>query len=302
MGKKTSIMLTLALVAVALVAALLAWRWDAVVERVSKKVVERERQAWIKRVQELEGMIAQLHRGEETMPLPPAERLSQVFGPASPLVRGVSPEAMKCKELEEALRAFCKYLDASETLRSQDTYKNSWTLMTDTLTTLERNLPKISAESYRPAIIVENSFYFFRILRREKINLIREVLKYESDLAEPLLGILYRWLMTGRKCDKLPSSPAALKAMYPYAGFFLNTLGGHSYLFRRDSRIGLLTLYYSTRVIHEANLKGLNELGIDLRFFLPLIFDEIQSRNDLLYSEEYLQVLSNLQLHYFRPQ
>jgi hypothetical protein len=61
----------------------------------------------------------------------------------------------------------------------------------------------------------------------------------------------------------------------------------------------LLTIYYAILAVHEANLQGLNELGLDLRFFLPLIFHEIQSRNDLLYAEEYLQKLSNLQLHYF---
>jgi hypothetical protein len=302
MRNKTPIALTVTLITIGVFVALLAWQWDAVVERLSEKGVDRERQAWMERVKELEGMIAKLHKGEEAKALPSTERLSQVFGPASPLVRGVSPETMKCNELVDALRAFCKYLDASETVRSQDTYKDSWALMIDTMATLERNLPKISAESYQPAMIIENSFYFFRILRKERIDLFREVLKYEADLAEPLLGILYHWLMTGRKCDKLPSSPSSLKAMYQYAGLFLNTLGGHSYLLRRDSRIRLLTLYYSTRVIHEANLKELNELGIDLRFFLPLIFDEIQSRDDLLYAEEYLQILSDLQLHYFRQE
>jgi hypothetical protein len=63
-----------------------------------------------------------------------------------------------------------------------------------------------------------------------------------------------------------------------------------------------LTTYYANLVIHEANLQGLNEVGLDLRFFLPLAFDEIQSLTDLLYREEYLQTLSNLQLHYFRQE
>ena len=158
----------------------------------------------------------------------------------------------------------------------------------------------MSAESYRPSVIVENSFYFFRLLGKEKINIVREVIKFESDLAEPLMGIMYYWLMTGRNCDKLPSPTATLKVMYQYAGFFLNTLGGHSYLYRQDSRIRLLTIYYSILVIHEANMRELNEVGLDLRFFLPHVFQEIQSRNDLLYAEDYLQTLTNLQLQYFR--
>ena len=158
----------------------------------------------------------------------------------------------------------------------------------------------MSAEAYRPAIIIENSFHFFRKLGKEKIDIARDVLRYEADLAEPLMGILFHWLLTGRQCNKPPPSLSTLTIMYKYAGFFLNTLGGHSYLYRQDSRIRLLTVYYSILVVHEANLQGLNEVGLDLRFFLPLIFDEIQSRNDLLYAEDYLQTLTNLQLHYFR--
>jgi hypothetical protein len=96
------------------------------------------------------------------------------------------------------------------------------------------------------------------------------------------------------------SNPAStVETMYDYAGFFLNTLGGHSYLYRRNSRIRLLTVYYSILAVHQANVRELNEEGLDLRFFLPLIFSEIQSRNDLLYEEDYLQTLTNLQLQYF---
>ena len=139
-----------------------------------------------------------------------------------------------------------------------------------------------------------------RLLGKEKIDIIRAVLRYDSDLAEPLMGILYYYLMSGRRCDKLPSPSSTIETMYDYAGFFLNTFGGHSYLYRRDSRIRLLTVYYSILVIHQADMRELNEEGLDLRFFLPLIFSEIQSRNDLLYEEDYLQTLTNLQLQYFR--
>jgi hypothetical protein len=271
-----------------------------VVEKIAGEKIKEERQGWMERTQELESMIQELQQGKESKPLLPAERLSQVFGPASPLVKGASPRSLKCQELEESLRAFCQYLDAGETFRSQKTYRDSWALFNSILESLEQRLPVISAEPYRPSTVIENSFYFFRLLGKEKINIVREVIKYESDLAEPLMGIIYYWLMTGRSCDRLPAPSSTLKFMYNYAGFFLNTLGGHSYLYRQDSKIRLLTVYYSILVIHEANMKELNEVGIDLRLFLPHIFQEIQSRNDLLYAEDYLQTLTNLQLQYFR--
>ncbi len=300
MGKKTSIFLVLVLILIGAAAVLLALNWDDVVEKIAEKPIAAERQGWMQRTQELENIILQMQKGKEAKPLLPAERLRQVFGPASPLVRGASPKSMECRQLEESLRAFCRYLDATETLRSQKIYRDSWALFTEILAAVEGTSPSISGEAFRPSILIENSFYFFRLLRKEKINIVRDVIRYEADLAEPLIGGLYYWFISGRQCDKLPSSESTVQMMYNYAVFFLNTLGGHSYLFRRDSKIQVLITYYSALVVHEANLRGLNEVGLDLRFFLPLVFDEIQSRNDLLYSEEYLETLSNLQLHYFR--
>ena len=300
MAKRISFFLLLTVIVIGIIAALVVWKWDVVVERISEEKVDAERHAWMERTRELEGIIIEMQKGTEPKPLRPAERLRQVFGPSSPLAKGAAPRTLKCVELEQSLQAFCKYLDAGETFRSQKTYRDSWAFFTDILATLEKKPPTISAETYRPSIIVKNSHYFFRLLRREKINIVREVLQYEADLAEPLMGVLYHWLMNGRTCDEPQSITSNLDTLYRYAGFFLNTLGGHSYLYRRDSRISLLTIYYSILVVHEANSQGFNEEGLDLRFFLPLIFGEIQSRNDLLYAEDYLQTLTDLQLQYFR--
>jgi len=302
MGKRTLIFLVLALVVVGVIVVLLALNRDVVVEKLAERPIAAERRAWMQRTQELEDIILKMQKGREAKPLLPAERLNQAFGPTSPLVRAASPKSLQCQQLEEALRYFCRYLDHTEILRSQKTYRDSWALLTEIVTTLEMTLPSVGGEAYRPPIIIENSFYFFRLLRKERINIVRDVLRYEADLAEPLIGILYYWILGGRQCDAPPSSESTLRMMYRYAAFFLNTLGGHSYLFRRDSKIRALTSYYANLVIHEANLQGLNELGLDLRFFLPLAFDEIQSLTDLLYTEEYLQTLSNLQLHYFRQE
>jgi hypothetical protein len=300
MKKRTPFFLISTLVLLAIVAGLIVWQWNALVEKIAGEKIKEERQSWMERTHELESIIQELQQGKESRPLLPAERLSQVFGPASPLVKGASPRSLKCRELEESLRAFCQYLDAGETFRSQKTYHDSWAFFNSILESLQKRPPVISAELYSPSTIIENSFYFFRLLGKEKINIIRQVIKYESDIAEPLMGIVYYWLMTGRNCNKPPSPSSALKFMYNYAGFFLNTLGGHSYLYRQESKIRLLTVYYSILAVHEANMKELNEVGFDLRLVLPHIFQEIQSRNDLLYADDYLQTLTNLQLQYFR--
>jgi hypothetical protein len=300
MRRRTGILFALVVILIGATAALLFWRWDAIVARVSKKAVLAERSAWVKKTQELQNTINQMRREEKVRGQLSVERLKQVFGPESPLLRGVSPQNMRCQELEQSLRAYCRYLESSETRRAHELNQDVWTFFSGILNNLGQHPPAISGESYRPNVIIENSFYFSRLLGRKKINFIRDVLSSDADLAEPLMGILYHWLLTGQQCQTPGPSTDALKTMYSYAGFFLNTLGGHSYLYRRDSKARLLTVYYATQVIHEANLRSLNEIGVDLRFFLPLLFNEIQNRNDLIYAEEYLKVLSNLQVHYFQ--
>ncbi|MFP3870942.1 MAG: hypothetical protein ACLFVT_08720 [Syntrophobacteria bacterium] len=300
MEKRAVVIAALAVVVIMATAGILVWKWDALVEKIAEKHVIAERQAWMERTRELERVISRMERQKEPQSFLPRERLVLIFGDESPLVKGVSPKCMECQQLEESLRAFCLYLDSAKTFNLPEAYEDTWAFFTDLVATLSRHLPTISGEYYRAEIILENSFYFFRLLGKKKIEPVRDILKYESDLSEPLMGIFYRWLISGSQCDKPPPSLPALKKMYRYAGFFLNTLGGHSYLCRRDSRIRLLTLYYSILVLHEANLQGVNELGLDVRFFLPLVFNEIKNRDDLLYADEYLQTLSNLQLHYFR--
>jgi hypothetical protein len=299
MTRKTTVILGVVGTVLVVSMALLAWKWDAVLEKLAGQAVEAERQAWIQRTRELEQLISRMEREKGPQVLLPEERLSEVFGPDSPLVEGLSPRGMKCRELEQSLRAFCRHLDQSQTLRVNQGSRESWTFFSEVLNTVARRPPTISGERYRAPLIIENSFYFFRLLGKKNTDVLREVLTYEADLAEPLMGLLYHWFLTGRQCESASPSLPALTVMYRYAGFFLDTLGGHSYLCRRDSRIRLLTLYYAVLVVHEANLRGVNELGFDLRFFLPLVFKEIQSRTDLLYAEEYLQTLSDLQLHYF---
>ena len=84
MKKRAPFFLISILVLLAIVAGLIAWQWDAVVEKIAGEKIKEERQGWMERTQELESMIQELQQGKESKPLLPAERLSQVFGPASP--------------------------------------------------------------------------------------------------------------------------------------------------------------------------------------------------------------------------
>ena len=124
MKKRLPFFLISSLVFLAIVVGLIVWQWDALVDKIAGEKIDEDRQAWMERTRELEAMILELQQGKESRPLLPTQRLSQVFGPNSSLVKGVSPRSMKCQELEESLRSFCQYLDAGETFRSQKTHRD----------------------------------------------------------------------------------------------------------------------------------------------------------------------------------
>jgi hypothetical protein len=82
--------------------------------------------------------------------------------------------------------------------------------------------------------------------------------------------------------------------MYEYASFFLNTLGGRSYLMRRDSKVRLLTTYYCILVLDRANDNGMNPNGVDIRPLIVLTANDIHSQKGLIHQKSYLAELSRL--------
>jgi hypothetical protein len=297
MKKKVGLFLVAAIL-IGVATGLVIRHWDAIVQRIAGKAMETERRDWVQRTQELEGAVARLQREHQRFQPASRERLEQVFGASSPLVQGVSASQLKCEELEASLRAFCDALNRSEIWRAHEVPPDSWKFFADILDTMAQRLPATGGIAQQPQVIVENSFYLFRLLGKKRLGVLRDLMKDEADVAEPLMGVLYRWLMAGRGCNGSQLQPQQFKVMYQYACFFLNTLGGQAYLMRRESRERLLTSYYAALIVHEATVRGVNESGLDVRFFLPLLFSEIEDRNDLAHADEYLKTLSNLRAYY----
>jgi hypothetical protein len=86
--------------------------------------------------------------------------------------------------------------------------------------------------------------------------------------------------------------------LYEYAGYFINTLGGQSYLFRRSLHLRLLIRYYSILIIDRANSVDANRYGIDIRYTLDALIAELQTNGDLENSQDYLENLIRLQDSY----
>jgi hypothetical protein len=141
--------------------------------------------------------------------------------------------------------------------------------------------------------------HFFRILGPKDILFLKDVLIHEQELIEPTMALFYKWSEIEAECQandldiKLP-----LNGLYEYAGYFINTLGGQSYLFRRALYLRLLIRYYSILIIDRTNNVDANRYGIDIRYTLDSLISEIESSTDLASKNEYLQTLINLQESY----
>jgi hypothetical protein len=104
---------------------------------------------------------------------------------------------------------------------------------------------------------------------------------------------------TSDKCckEELQGCPS-MGLLYEYAGFFMNTMAGRSYLLRRDSRIRILTTYYCVLILDKANEQILNHNGIDIRPHIDFSINDISNQKNLIYRKQYLTKLQSLKEKY----
>lgn len=186
------------------------------------------------------------------------------------------------------------YIRAREIGAAQDYFS-------DLVDRLLADPPVVSGETDSLFAILNNTAHFYRVLQKDDLLLLKDVLINEREELEAILDLFYRWSLISTDC---PASDVAinlpLPAVYEYAGFFLNTLGGRSYLFRRDARVRLLAQYYSVLVLDRANAAQLNRHGLDIRPTITSLLTEMPAVESLQWREEYLATLSALQDKYQR--
>ncbi len=208
-----------------------------------------------------------------------------------------SPEDKRtneCRILSEQVHGFFTHIDSEDYIKQFELQEPSQAYFIALTYKLLKNPPVVSRESDDLYTILKNMAHFFRVIGKDNIVLMKTILDRERDKIEDVMAELYQWT-AWENCnnDMLQFSPS-LEQMYEYAGFFLNTMGGRSYLFRRDSRSRLLVNYYSVLLIERANKEGLNQHGIDIALIIPQLVQEIDSSNQLIYKENYIDSLYNV--------
>jgi hypothetical protein len=257
--------------------------------------LKKEQKKHLDRIAQLEAEITQLKQALEVQEstTPSESELANVFGPEKsmePIIIG----KMDCKKITAQAVAFFQYLDSKAYLIWPGINMQAEELFDQISKQLAAAPPINVGEMENLYSLLRNVTHFYRILGKNRINLMKEILDSESDVMEPAMSVLFAWIITCNKnTDRLN-----LNTLYQYAHFFLNTLGGRSYLLRRDTKQRLLINYYALLVIDMANDAKLNSYGFDIRPHLDYVFYDLNNQKGLMYRQRYLSRLSALQNKY----
>ena len=227
---------------------------------------------------------------------PSKEKVIKIFGTEEPVSQNLS-----LKESERRINAFFSYLDRQQYVKSYKFFNRTKKQFQQIFNMLAKRPPIVTRETDSINDVLDNVFYFYRVLGKERITLIKDILENESDIIEPLLHTFYYWFTSSDKHSKLELTRPSIEQLYRYACFFLETLGGRSYVFRRDSKVRILTLYYCVLIIDQSNINGVNSIGIDIRPHLKFILKDVAYQKGSNYKNHYLIKLEMLKKKYRLP-
>ena len=294
-NNKNTIVIAAVIVAVVL-AGVGYFAWQKSIDKAARQTAQSERQA------------SEVKRPDTSpqMPTAPSATMPELLAPTPtpwpvpvatpvPALTTIDP----CQEATEKLQAFFNYLDQQEYVADYTLKEKSTEHFALIAKKLFANPPVVNRETDDLFTILTNSAHFYRILGKKNLLLIKDILNHEADNLETIMADFYNWSTTEPDCDNQSFAlHLPLNSLYEYAGFFLNTLGGQSYLFRRESKTRMLVKYYAVLVIDQANEKGLNRHGIDIRTPLRSTIGEMEVSQNLAQREAYLEKLLIMQAKY----
>jgi len=239
---------------------------------------------------------------EGSKPVPEStEKITEVKSPPATVVPTVpTPAKNVCEENREKLEELFAYLDGRDYVASYELKGGASEHFKGLLARLLKTPPFVQREETDSLErVLRNKAHFYRILGRKDALLLRDIVRKEGDILESAFAILYQAMLLQEKCGTDgPWLHAPLAEVYPYALFFLNTMGGSSYLMRRDSRVRILVRYYSILILDQANQRTLNRLGMGMQPSLDVLIGDLKGAANLSRKEEYLGILENIRSRY----
>ncbi len=199
-----------------------------------------------------------------------------------------------CKEARQNIMEFLFYLNQKEYLSKYLKGKDIKKQIALVVKKLSQNLPNPEGEGANDEIMIRNIYHLFRTLSLEEIKMIKQILDNESDQMEYIMSCYYVWLSSQDKCPNLDDILPSMKVAYTYASFFLNTIGGRSYLFRRSNPLQLLLRYYCVLIVNDMAKKGENIYNINISPMVKELRDELSRFPELRFQDHYIATLNKI--------
>lgn len=209
----------------------------------------------------------------------------QVYDPANPFI--------------DEIDGFYTHLDQQEYMKQFGLSMPSKVHFSELLQKLMDNPPTVSRETDDLFTLLKNTAHFFRVLGKDNIIILKGILDREKPYVESILKAFYFLIDHPQRLKEEYQLSMPFTSLYDYAGFFLNTMGGRLYLFRRDSTSRMAVSYYAILIIDKANNEGNSGHGIDLVPSIDFLIEEMETGGKkLTMREEYLDTLYDLKEKY----
>jgi hypothetical protein len=281
-----------------LAALILALNWKSIVRSAAEEMFAAERSRYQERIDRLETELAELEanlREDRAEPAPPPQAADTAAG-------GEMNAEPGCREIEARLKQALGELENLPALAKYDLGQGLLPRLEAIRKKLLDHPPIVVRETDSLYSILTNTAHFYRVLGRDDLMLLSTIMNESGDRLEDLLALLFQWSGKYEECgsdDGFMALP--LDKLYEYAGFFLNTLGGQAYIFRRDTRTRILARYYCIMIIDRANARVINRHGIDLRPAVDTLLRELKVAPKLKYRSRYLEDLTAIKARYRNP-
>ena len=199
------------------------------------------------------------------------------------------------EDLEQDMIRFCRNLDEREYIKARRLPEGTFRQLVKILNDLAANPPIVAGEAADPYKLKLNQEHFLRVIGKDNIGLLLDILANETELMESTAEMLFDWLNKGIEA-RSPEIRMTHKELYEYAAFFLNTLSGKACLWRRDSKTRILATYYAVLVVDRANREKGNRYGVAIRPAAARLMDDMVNYRNLSYRGLYIKKLKALEL------
>ena len=199
----------------------------------------------------------------------------------------------------DRINAFYSHLDEQPYIQNFGLNEPSKIYFSKLLQTVADHPPTVIRETDNLYTLLHNTTQFFRVLGKKNITILKKIMATESSSFEQTAQAFYKLTAHPEYLKKEYALVLPPQVMSDYAVFFLNTMGGRLYLFRRDSTTRMVVTFYAIMTLDRANIAGNSGHGVDLRPAILALIEEMENGGKhLQLKEQYLDALYDLQEKY----